>query len=73
MHVLQLTKCVIKLEILPFYLFFRPENLTVPYVGTVSIGKTLIDPVISTVAPDGDGEYARHDRSELDSASGATT
>lgn len=45
-----------KLEILPFYLFFRPENLTVPYVGTVSIDKTLIEPVICTVAPDGDGD-----------------
>jgi len=30
--------------------------LTVPYVGTVYIDKTLIDPVICIVAPDGDGD-----------------
>jgi hypothetical protein len=28
--------------------------LAVPYVGTVSIDKTLIDPVMCIVAPDGD-------------------
>lgn len=39
-----------------FYLFFRPENLTVPYVGTVSIDKNLIDPAICIVTADGEVE-----------------